>query len=146
MSTQSPARRERFRLDQDRLAARVIADEHFGVRKGAYRGYAPGVVSRFGDAVAAKAILGPEGVEPRAYVIAADLLVVVVRAREAPSQGPRHRTGDYAIANRAVAYVGDESFGECCRVIETLLEYADDLVVSTAILFEVEGLLGLPMN
>jgi hypothetical protein len=30
MNTQLPARRERFRLDQDRLAARVITDEHFG--------------------------------------------------------------------------------------------------------------------
>jgi hypothetical protein len=66
-------------------------------------------------------------------------LVVVVRAREAPSQGPRHRIGDCAVANRTIASVGDESFDECCRVIETLLEYADDLIVSTAILFEVEG-------
>jgi hypothetical protein len=146
MNTQLPARRERFRLDQDRLAARVITDEHFGIRRGDYRGYAPGVVSRFQDALAAKAILGPEGVEPRAYVIAADLLAVVVRPSEVSSHGPLHRVGDYTVKARAIAYVGDESFAECCRVIETLLEYADDLVVSTAILFEVEELLRLPMN
>jgi hypothetical protein len=149
MSTQPPVRRrERFRLDESRFSAHVIADdEHFGIRADDKRGFAPAIVTCFEDAIQAKAILGSEGIEPKVFAVGADALVVAVRAsRETAAVFPLCQVATHAFEPAAIAFGGDESFGECCRVIAVLLDFADDLVVPFAILSRTLQALQLPVS
>jgi hypothetical protein len=147
MNTQPPVRRsERFRLDEARLSAHVIADdEHFGIHADDKRGFAPAIVARFGDALEAKAINGPKGIEPMVFAIGTDALMVGVRTSGDTAAGlPLCQIVTREFETAAIAFGGDESFMECCRVISALLDFADDLVLAFAILSRTLQALQLP--
>jgi hypothetical protein len=133
---------QRFWLDAGRLAAYVISNEEepFGFDSSDERGFAAAIASRFDDAHEAGAIGGPSDLEVIVYALAAESLIVAVRERELPSHLKKslRQLATFSFDATDVACFGDDRFEECCAGIAALLERANQLLPSFALLCEAE--------
>jgi hypothetical protein len=132
-----------FWLDAGRLSAYVISNEEelFGFESSDERGFAAAVASRFDDAHEAAAIRGPSNLEVIVYAHRDETLIVAVRERELPSylKEPLRQLASFSFDATDVARFGDDRFEECCAGITALLERANQLLPSFALLCEAEG-------
>lgn len=137
--TEAPGR---FRLDADRLARFSFerGDEVFGLDPWHEGGPAAAVASRFADALAARAVLAPPGVEPALYPVGCGSLVLAIRERR-PPEGmgwPPRQVATFSFEVGEVACPADETFAECCKAIRELLRRAEALLPALAAMAGIE--------
>ena len=139
-----------FWLDAGRLSAYVISNEEelFGFDSSDERGFAAAIASRFYDAHEAAAIRGPSELEVIVYALEAESLIVAVRERELGRglKEPLRQLASFSFDATDVACFGDDRFEECCAGITALLERANQLLPSFAVLVDAEKQLPTPGN
>lgn len=136
---------EHFALDRQRFARVTRADfgELEGIDNYCEGGVARALSRRFGDALEARAVSCPPGIEVIVYAIE-DSVIVAVREEELPIELPvaMRQLATLSFETKYVLNHEDGSFEEACAAIEELLARANALLPSFAALRRGERGLG----